>query len=296
MIHIRDVSRVTHAVADREAALALYRDVFGAEVFYEGPLAPRKGDVTLLTLADTCVEIVDPFDLGEGPRSFLERYGGFLRSFTFKVDDAAAAAEHLRAAGIGVVEESPGHCAADPDCTFGTFIEFSDADLPNDPRHEPGFYERTLEGGNALGAQRLWSITLLADDLDAVGEFFGGVLGGVFIGGRTNGIYATASHFYVYERARISILKPRRDNNVLSSVIDRQGGQGLHTLAIIVRDLDESGRYLRSKGIGLLPDKALRHTVHPRSGLGTRLLLMPRPDPDDPDYNWVDPELATSLF
>ena len=41
MIHIRDVSRVTHAVADREAALALYRDVFGAEVFYEGPLANR---------------------------------------------------------------------------------------------------------------------------------------------------------------------------------------------------------------------------------------------------------------
>ena len=147
-----------------------------------------------------------------------------------------------------------------------------------------------------MGAQRLWSITLLADDLDAVDDFFGGVLGGVFIGGRTNGIYATASHFFVYERARISILKPRRDNNVLSSVINRQGGQGLHTLAIVVRDLEEAGRYLRSKGIGLLHDKALRYTVHPRSGLGSRLLLMPKPDPNDPDYDWLDPKLATSLF
>ena len=296
MIRIRDVSRVTHVVADREAALALYRDVFGAEVFYEGPLGPRPGNVTLLTLADTCIELVDPFDLGEGPQSYLERYGGFLRSFTFKVDDAAEAAAHLREAGVGVVEESPGHCAADPEHTFGTFIEFTDADLPNDPRRDPGFYEQSLQGGNALGTQRLWSITLLADDLDAVSDFFGGVLGGVFIGGRTNGIYATASYFFVYERARISILKPRRDNTVLSSVIDRQGGQGLHTLAIVVRDLEESGRYLRSKGIGLLHDKALRYTVHPRSGLGSRLLLMPRPDPDDPDYEWLDPELATSLF
>ena len=225
MIRIRDVSRVTHVVADREAALALYRDVFGAKVFYEGPLGPRAGNVTLLTLADTCVEIVDPFDLGERPRSYLERYGGFLRSFTFKVDDAAEAAAHLRAAGIGVVEESPGHCTADPERTFGTIIEFSDADLPNDPRREPGFYERSLEADGSMGAQRLWSITLLADDLDAVDDFFGGVLGGVFIGGRTNGIYATASHFFVYERARISVLKPRRDNNVLSSVIDRQGAK-----------------------------------------------------------------------
>ena len=296
MIRIRDVSRVTHVVADREAALALYRDVFGAKVFYEGPLGPRAGNVTLLTLADACVELVDPFDLAEGPRSYLERYGGFLRSFTFKVADAAEAAAHLRAAGVGVVEESPGHCTADPERTFGTIIEFSDADLPNDPRREPGFYERSLEGDGAMGAQRLWSITLLADDLDAVDDFFGSVLGGVFIGGRTNGIYATASHFFVYERARISILKPRRDNNVLSSVINRQGGQGLHTLAIVVRDLEEAGRYLRSKGIGLLHDKALRYTVHPRSGLGSRLLLMPRPDPNDPDYDWLDPKLATSLF
>ena len=60
MIRIRDVSRVTHVVADREAALALYRDVFGAKVFYEGPLGPRAGNVTLLTLADACVELVDP--------------------------------------------------------------------------------------------------------------------------------------------------------------------------------------------------------------------------------------------
>ena len=296
MIHISDVSRVTHVVADREAALALYRDVFGAEVFYEGPLAPRPGPVTLLTLADTCIEVVDPFDLGEGPRSFLERYGGFLRSFTFRVDDAAEAAAHLRAAGVGIVDESPGHCTADPEHTFGTIIEFTDADLPNDPRRDSDFYQRSLRGESALGAQRLWSITLLADDLDAVGRFFGGVLDGTFIGGRTNGMYATASHFFVYDRARVSILKPRRDNTVLSSVIDRQGGQGLHTLAVIVRDLDESGRYLRSKGIGLLPDKAQRHTVHPRSGHGARLLLMPRPDPDDPDYEWLDPELATSLF
>ena len=117
MIHISDVSRVTHVVADREAALALYRDVFGAEVFYEGPLAPRPGPVTLLTLADTCIEVVDPFDLGEGPRSFLERYGGFLRSFTFRVDDATAAAAHLRAAGVGIVDESPATAPPTPNTT-----------------------------------------------------------------------------------------------------------------------------------------------------------------------------------
>ena len=296
MIHIRDVSQVTHVVSDRGSALELYRDVLGGHVFFEGRLEPQERDVTLVMLADACIELVEPFDLAKGPSSYLERYGGFLRSLTFKVDDAPKAMEHLTSKGVDVTEGSPGHFWADPAHTFGTLIEFTDVDLPNDPRLATGFYDRLNKGIGPAGLRRLWSITLLAGDLAAVDRFFGDALGGTFIGGRTNGIYASASHFFVYRRARISILKPRLDNDVLRNVVSRQGGEGLRTLAIVVDDLEEAGRCLRSKGIGLIHDKALRYTVHPRSGLGSRLLLMPPPDPNDPDYDWIDAKLATDFM
>jgi methylmalonyl-CoA/ethylmalonyl-CoA epimerase len=127
---LTEIDHVAIAVNDLEAAIAYYRNTFGAEVDHREVVESDGVEEALLKVADSYVQLLTPTRDDSPVAKYLERRGEGLHHIGYRVDDCAAALEAVKAAGGRVIDEAPrpgsrGTTVAfvHPKTAFGTLIE-----------------------------------------------------------------------------------------------------------------------------------------------------------------------------
>jgi len=124
------IDHVAIAVHDLEAAIAYYRDTFGADVTHREVVEADGVEEALLAVADSYIQLLTPVrDDSPVARSLATRGEG-LHHVGYRVQDCAAALARVKAEGHRVIDEAPrpgsrGTTVAfvHPKSSFGTLIE-----------------------------------------------------------------------------------------------------------------------------------------------------------------------------
>jgi len=127
---LTEIDHVAIAVNDLEAAIAYYRDTFGAEVDHREVVESDGVEEALLKVADSYVQLLTPTRDDSPVAKYLERRGEGLHHIGYRVGDCAAALDAVKAQGGRVIDEAPrpgsrGTTVAfvHPKTAFGTLIE-----------------------------------------------------------------------------------------------------------------------------------------------------------------------------
>jgi methylmalonyl-CoA/ethylmalonyl-CoA epimerase len=124
------IDHVGIAVRDLDAAVAWYRETFGATVARRERIEADGVDEVLLAVGDSYVQLLTPWTETSPVARYLDRHGEGVHHVGYRVDDCGAALESVKAAGARVVDEHPrtgsrGTTVAflHPRGAFGTLIE-----------------------------------------------------------------------------------------------------------------------------------------------------------------------------
>ncbi len=127
---LTEIDHIAIAVRDLEAAIAYYREAFGAEVAHREVVESDGVEEALLKVAESYVQLLTPVSDSSPVAKYLEKKGEGLHHIGYRVDDCAAALESLRAQGNRLIDEAPrpgsrGTTVAfvHPKGAFGTLIE-----------------------------------------------------------------------------------------------------------------------------------------------------------------------------
>ena len=133
MAGVNELTAIDHvaiAVHDLEAAIAYYRDTFGADLTHREVVEADGVEEALLAVADSYIQLLTPVrDDSPVARSLATRGEG-LHHVGYRVQDCAAALARVKAEGHRVIDEAPrpgsrGTTVAfvHPKSSFGTLIE-----------------------------------------------------------------------------------------------------------------------------------------------------------------------------
>jgi len=127
---LTEIDHVAIAVNDLEAAIAYYRETFGAEVEHREVVESDGVEEALVKVADSYIQLLTPTREDSPVARYLERKGEGLHHIGYRVDDCATALAAVKAAGSRVIDEEPrpgsrGTTVAfvHPKSAFGTLIE-----------------------------------------------------------------------------------------------------------------------------------------------------------------------------
>ena len=130
MSELTEIDHVAIAVHDLEAAIAYYRDTFGAEVTHREVVERDGVEEALLRVADSYIQLLTPVRDDSPVAKSLATRGEGLHHVGYRVADCAAALERVKAEGHRVIDEEPrpgsrGTTVAflHPKSAFGTLIE-----------------------------------------------------------------------------------------------------------------------------------------------------------------------------
>ncbi len=102
------ISAIHLAVHSVDEATKDYADNFGVEAFSRESLPELGIKNALLQIGDSVIEMIEPFEAGEGPvAKFLERKGEGIYMTAMEVDDMDAAVKDLEARGVRLVNANP---------------------------------------------------------------------------------------------------------------------------------------------------------------------------------------------
>jgi methylmalonyl-CoA/ethylmalonyl-CoA epimerase len=132
------VEHIAIAVADIEAALAHYRDVWGVEAEHRERVEDQGVEEAMLPVGDTYVQLLGATGPDTTVSKFLEKRGEGLHHIAFEVSDLEATLAELKVKGVQLIDEQPrlggrGHMVAfvHPKGNHGLLVELIQA-----PRHE----------------------------------------------------------------------------------------------------------------------------------------------------------------
>jgi len=127
---LTELDHVGIAVHDLEAAIAYYRDTYGATVTHRERIELDGVEEALIAVADSYIQLLCPTRPDSPVARFLERRGEGLHHVGYRVDDCATALASVRAGGGALIDEAPrpgsrGTTVAfvHPKGAFGTLIE-----------------------------------------------------------------------------------------------------------------------------------------------------------------------------
>jgi methylmalonyl-CoA epimerase len=127
---LTEIDHVAIAVSDLEAAIAYYRDTFGAKVAHRELVESDGVEEALVRVADSYVQLLTPTRDDSPVAKYLQIRGEGLHHVAYRVDDCAAALEAVKANGGRVIDDVPragsrGTTVAfvHPKGAFGTLIE-----------------------------------------------------------------------------------------------------------------------------------------------------------------------------
>ena len=127
---LTEIDHVAIAVNDLEAAIAFYRDTYGAEVCHREVVESDGVEEALIKVADSYIQLLTPTRPDSPVAKYLERKGEGLHHVGYRVADCAAALEAVKASGGRAIDEAPrpgsrGTTVAflHPKGGFGTLVE-----------------------------------------------------------------------------------------------------------------------------------------------------------------------------
>jgi methylmalonyl-CoA/ethylmalonyl-CoA epimerase len=106
-VQLGRLDHVGIAVADLDAARALYEGALGLEVTHEEVIAEQGVHELLLRAGEAYVQLVAPLSPGSPVGKFLAKRGEGVHHVGYSVPDVAAALAELRAKGFEVIEPAP---------------------------------------------------------------------------------------------------------------------------------------------------------------------------------------------
>lgn len=102
-----DVDHVGIAVADLETAVEHYRRAFGVEPAHREVVEAQGVEEVLFRVGTSYIQLLGALGPQTPVGRFLSSHGPGVHHVAYRVDDVAAALEHLRAEGVRLVDEAP---------------------------------------------------------------------------------------------------------------------------------------------------------------------------------------------
>ena len=125
-----EIDHVAFAVNDLEAAIAYYRDVYGATVDHREVVESDGVEEALLKVAESYIQLLTPTRPDSPVAKYLEKRGEGIHHLGYRVADCGVALAAVKAAGGRVLDDAPrpgsrGTTVAfiHPKTTFGTLVE-----------------------------------------------------------------------------------------------------------------------------------------------------------------------------
>ncbi|HJR46456.1 MAG TPA: methylmalonyl-CoA epimerase [Actinomycetota bacterium] len=127
---LEKIEHVALAVADIDAAVAHYAEVWGLEVEHRERVEDQGVDEAMLRLGDSYLQLLGATGPDTTVGKFLERKGEGLHHIAYEVDDLEATLAELKAKGVPLIDEVPrkggrGHMVAfvHPKGNHGLLVE-----------------------------------------------------------------------------------------------------------------------------------------------------------------------------
>jgi methylmalonyl-CoA/ethylmalonyl-CoA epimerase len=101
------IEHVAVAVADLDAAVALYRDVWGLEVESRERVEDQGVEEAMVKIGDSYIQLLGATGPDTTVGKFLERRGEGLHHIAYEVDDLEGALAELKEQGVPLIDEAP---------------------------------------------------------------------------------------------------------------------------------------------------------------------------------------------
>jgi methylmalonyl-CoA/ethylmalonyl-CoA epimerase len=131
------VEHIAIAVADLDATIEHYRDVWGIQVEHRERVEDQGVDEAMLRVGDTYLQLLGSTGPDTTVGKFVERRGEGLHHIAYEVDDLEGTLAELKAKGVPLIDEQPrlggrGHMVAfvHPKGNHGLLVELIQA-----PKH-----------------------------------------------------------------------------------------------------------------------------------------------------------------
>jgi methylmalonyl-CoA/ethylmalonyl-CoA epimerase len=131
------IEHVAIAVADIDAAVEHYSNVWGLTVSHRERVDDQGVEEAMLPLGDSYLQLLGATDPSTTVGKFLERRGEGLHHIAYEVEDLVAALAELKEKGVPLIDETPrrggrGHMVAfvHPKGNHGLLVELIQAPAP----------------------------------------------------------------------------------------------------------------------------------------------------------------------
>ena len=101
------IEHVAVAVADLDAAVALYRDVWGLEVESRERVEDQGVEEAMVRIGESYIQLLGATGPDTTVGKFLERRGEGLHHIAYEVDDLVATLAELKSQGVPLIDEAP---------------------------------------------------------------------------------------------------------------------------------------------------------------------------------------------
>ncbi len=101
------IEHVAVAVADLDAAISLYRDVWGLEVTGRERVEDQGVEEAMVKIGESHIQLLGATGPDTTVGKFLERRGEGLHHIAYEVDDLEAALAQLKEQGVPLIDEKP---------------------------------------------------------------------------------------------------------------------------------------------------------------------------------------------
>ena len=103
----RRIDHIGVAVENLDDAVALYRDRLGMREQHRETVEEQGVDAVLLEIGEGHVELLSPLGEDTAVGRFLAKSGPGLHHVAYRTEDIDAALEHVRQAGLRLIDEQP---------------------------------------------------------------------------------------------------------------------------------------------------------------------------------------------
>lgn len=106
-MRVRRLDHVAFAVADLDAAIALWERALGLRCAHRERVDEQQVEAAFLPVGDATFELIAPTPGNAGVAGFLQKRGPGLHHVCVEVDDLEGALGDLRAGGVSLIDECP---------------------------------------------------------------------------------------------------------------------------------------------------------------------------------------------